>query len=161
MFASNPHGYSAPQNNAPSTGFPPNQYAAPLQNQLGAHPPQGGHSPIPSPRLSPAPYQGHHRTQSLNQFQKPATVTFKFVQKRFDKSGTIEDQNGKVIYKIKDEGEDHTFGFAKSYPMIITRASDGSQAAKIEWHDKPKKTHVEGLGGKGKQLLDGEVMNAE
>jgi hypothetical protein len=56
---------------------------------------------------------GHQ--QSPNLFQKPQTVTFTFAQKRFDKSGELRDENGTVIYRFRDLGEEHTFGFAKSY----------------------------------------------
>jgi hypothetical protein len=54
-----------------------------------------------------------------NAFQKPPSVTFSFRQKRFDKSGDIVDDRGQTVYRLKDTGDEHSFGFIKSYVRII------------------------------------------
>lgn len=119
--------------------------------------------------------------QSLNLYHKPATVTFTFHQKRFDKSGELRDDRGTVVYRFKDLGEEHTFGFAKSYvsfrseqfiidqehtnaskPLEIRGAKDNKLVASLHWHDKPKKTTVEGMTGhRGLINIDGGLMDEE
>ncbi|KAH8824296.1 hypothetical protein DL96DRAFT_1682569 [Flagelloscypha sp. PMI_526] len=56
-------------------------------------------------------------------FQKADTVTFTFYQKSPDQSGEVRDQNGQVVYTLRDEGEDHSFSkYFKCYPFHIERA---------------------------------------
>jgi hypothetical protein len=58
--------------------------------------------------------------QGPNAYKKPHSVTFSFHQKRFDKGGEIVDDRGQTVYKLRDTGEGHTFGFAKSYVRMLS-----------------------------------------
>lgn len=63
-----------------------------------------------------------------NQFHRPPSVTFIFRQKRFDKGGELVDEHGQVVYRFRDTGEDHTFGFVKSYVSHILHSTGDSLA---------------------------------
>lgn len=97
--------YGAP---APQHGYP-NQY--PGANGYGAPPPQGQHPGSPSPY---AP-QGQHGYGAPPPPQTPAPVSavpvrLTFVQKDgYDRSGSIKDAAGKVVYKLKDEADKHAW----------------------------------------------------
>lgn len=66
-----------------------------------------------------------NHAQGPNLYQKPPTVAFTFAQKRFDKTGELRDERGTVIYHIRDLGEEHTFGFVKSYVSASSRYVHG------------------------------------
>ncbi|KAF2397289.1 hypothetical protein EJ06DRAFT_559394 [Trichodelitschia bisporula] len=93
-----------------------------------------------------------------NVWTKPQTVVFKFLQKQFDRTGEVQDDRGRVLYKLNDIGEKHTFGFIKTYPLEIVRVSDGRIVGIIHWKDSPTKAKVEKLPGREDEVRISEGL---
>lgn len=95
-------------------------------------------------------------------FQKPPTTTLTFAQKRFDRSGTIVDDDGTILYKLRDTSEDHSSFSLKSYPLEVRRASDDSLALAISWRYESKDTFVTGLDARiGEVKLQGGLLDED
>lgn len=89
-------------------------------------------------------------------------VVFTFAQKGFDRSGTIKDASGKVLYKLKDESDKHTWTkYVKSRPLMVTRG-DGTKLGLFHWKDSPKEAKIEAFaiwGNDVKLKLNGEILD--
>ncbi|KAH8827206.1 hypothetical protein DL96DRAFT_1605887, partial [Flagelloscypha sp. PMI_526] len=102
--------------------------------------------PQPSPGFAPAAPQTFMPHPNVGQaatsnFQKPETVTFTFNSERFNRSGNLIDQDGRVVYEFT-EG-------LHGQPLVVNRSYDRAVVGRIHWGDgrSLENVFVDGLGG--------------
>ncbi|KAH8824298.1 hypothetical protein DL96DRAFT_1682571 [Flagelloscypha sp. PMI_526] len=103
-------------------------------------------------------------------FQKPDTVTFTFHQKKPDRTGEVKDQDGKTVYTLRDEGDEHELSrYFKNYPFHIERAYNHTKLGtfKYDSDSKPDKwgfiwgSDSPRVGEKAAKRIFGDLVNTD